>query len=171
MKTETSSFLPVARREGIISKDVDGELLIYDQARDKAHCLNETAAAIWLNCDGRTSASEISESLASKNGGTVNEGLVWLGLEELRRKHLLEEPAAWPATIKGISGMSRREAVRRIGLGAAIALPIVISITAPTPVQAAVSCGKHCDPCSTSADCCGVCSTSTPGCVGPSRCS
>jgi hypothetical protein len=99
--------------------------------------------------------------------------IIWLALDQLRRSHLLEEATTanaettWPAAIPGLENMSRREAVRRIGLGAAITLPIVISMTAPTAVEAAVSCGASCHPCSTPADCCGVCSNTTvPGC-GP----
>jgi hypothetical protein len=44
-------------------------------------------------------------------------------------------------------------------LGAAIALPIVISITAPTPAQAA-TCRPSNSPCSTPSQCCppGICS-------------
>ena len=64
MKIEATEFLPLARREAIITKEVDGELLVYDVARDKAHCLNATAAAIWQLCDGRTSVSEISAQWA-----------------------------------------------------------------------------------------------------------
>lgn len=214
MKTQALEFLPKARSKALITKEVDGELLVYDRTRDKAHCLNESAAAIWKLCDGRTTPAEIARKLGSSPtgvvssptsnvqsrygatdrgsspnpgsptaqrrwGGTVREGartghdggieeqIVWLGLEDLRRKHLLEEPAAWPATIKGISGMSRREAVRRIGLGAAIALPIVVSITAPTPAQAG-TCKHANDTCSANAECCsGTCQPgSPPKCLG-----
>lgn len=223
MKIEATEFLPLARREAIITKEVDGELLVYDITRDKAHCLNETAAAVWQLCDGRTSVAAIAERLTDDGRpGTAEEErltddgrpatgaeqsgksqyqsakgeaqsffgrrspvagrsrdtrIVWLALDQLRRSHLLEEATAenektfWPAAIPGLANMSRREAVRRIGLGAAIALPIVMSMTAPTAVEAAVSCKHHCDPCATSAECCGVCSTTTPGCTGSLRCS
>lgn len=162
-------FLPAARREGIIRKEVDGELLVYDLERDKAHCLNGSAAAIWNFCDGRTSIKEIAESLAKEVGATVDERVVWLALADLRRTHLLDEPRAtlqgehgnssnkkrtqngdWPRVTLG---MSRREAVRRIGLGAAIALPVVISITAPTPAHA-LSCVQAGGGCMTTAECC-----------------
>ena len=165
-------FLPAARSEGIIRKEVDGELLVYDLERNKAHCLNESAAAIWKLCDGRTSIKEITSSLTKEVGTTVDERVVWLALADLRRTHLLEEPKAtvqseessdsnkkrkngeWPQVTLG---MSRREAVKRIGLGAAIALPVVISITAPTPAQAASPLQSG-SPCSASAECqSGVC--------------
>jgi hypothetical protein len=179
MKIDSGAFLPKARSEGIITKDIDGELLIYDRTRDRAHCLNETAAAVWKLCDGRTTASEIAARLSGAEGRRqkaegseqqpLDERVVWLALEQLCNSHLLEDPNGktfWPASIPGIANMSRREAVRRIGLSTAIALPIVISMTAPTPAEAAVSCGATCHPCSAPIDCCGVCSTSVPGCPG-----
>jgi hypothetical protein len=174
MKTEKSGFLPTARRKEIITKEVDGELLIYDRARDKAHCLNPLAGAIWQHCDGLSTAREIAKSLTRKSDSAVDERVVWLGLEELRRSHLLEEASdkkQWPQIL---AGMSRREAIRRIGLGAAITLPIVVSMTAPTAVEAAVSCGAKCHPCMTSSQCCGTCfpAGTVPNCGngGGSRC-
>ena len=195
MKTQALEFLPKARSEALITKEVDGELLVYDRTRDKAHCLNESAAAIWKLCDGRTTPAEIARKLGSSPtpgsptaqrrwGGTVSEGaalhltidegFVWLALAELRRSQLLEEPAnntrnqnQWPQPMMGIASMSRREAVRRIGLGAAIALPIVVSITAPTPAQAG-TCKHANDTCSANAECCsGTCQPgSPPKCLG-----
>jgi hypothetical protein len=238
MKIEATEFLPLARREAIITKEVDGELLVYDVTRDKAHCLNETAAAVWRLCDGRTSVAAIGERLAvsrqtavasrqtavasrqtagADGSGEKAEGseltadgfslstqhsalststqhsalststqhsalstsksitpdtqIVWLALDQLRRSHLLEQSpdendkTSWSAAFPGFANMTRREAVRRIGLGAAITLPIVISMTAPTAVEAAVSCGAKCHPCTSPVDCCGVCSNSNvPGC-------
>lgn len=174
---EPLGFLPEARRDGIIRKEVDGELLVYDLTRDKAHCLNESAAAIWKRCDGHTSTKEIAASLAKEVGTTVDERVVWLALADLRRTHLLEtvqptEPSEdsnyhqtkrqqsgqWPQVMLG---MSRREAVKRIGLGAAIALPVVISITAPTAAQAN-SCKASGVACGSPMECCsGLCPSGT----------
>lgn len=175
MKIDSCAFLPKARSEGIIIKEIDGELLIYDRARDQAHCLNETAAAVWNLCDGRTNVSEISGqwAVSSEQNSESSERVVWLALDQLRRSHLLEETKAktfWPPPISEITNMSRREAVRRIGLGAAIAMPLVIAMTAPTPAEAAASCKHHCDACSSPIECCGTCSTTVPGCIGSPRC-
>jgi hypothetical protein len=178
--------VPRARADGLIVKELADELLVYDIQRDKAHCLNLTAAAVWKQCDGRATVPEIARRLevSFKKGqetegsrqrveegnsqtvgedlvaeaGTIDERVVWLALAQLRRSYLLEEPvdsAQWPQTIMG---MSRREAIRRIGIGAAIALPIVATITAPTPAQAG-TCGGAGNPCGTGTQCCsGVCS-------------
>ena len=162
MKTHMPRFLPEARRDGIIVRHFEGEVLIYDVERDKAHCLNSLAGQIWRHCDGTNTPSEIAASLSHQKGATLDDNIVLLGLEELRRSHLLVESDQVTQRIPQ-TGMSRREAVRRIGLGAAIALPLVASLAVPTAVEAAVSCGGSCKPCNTSADCCGVC---LPGPVG-----
>lgn len=171
MKTDMPRFLPEARREGIIIKDFQGEVLVYDLERDEAHCLNSLAGSIWRHCDGRTTVSEIAASLSHQGGAALDDSVVQLGLEELRRSHLLVEPKA-PAQWLPVAGMSRREAVRRIGLGAAIALPLVASMTVPTAVEAAVSCGARCKPCNTATECCSsVCTSGVSGCpAGGNRC-
>jgi len=154
MKEEGSKTLPLARRARIIVKKLRDEVLVYDLDRDKAHCLNRSAAAVWQCCDGRTTPAQIASKLGKKTGQAIDERVVWLALDQLGRDHLLEQRMNWPASFPSIS---RREAVRRIGLGATIALPVVVSITAPTPAQAG-TCKSHGAPCSTSAQCCsGIC--------------
>ena len=43
---------PLGRTNGILSESVDGEVLVYDQTRDMAFRLNQTAALVWRSCDG-----------------------------------------------------------------------------------------------------------------------
>jgi len=171
MKRAPRDFLPQARREGLVVKEVDNEVLVYDLERDEAHCLNLSAATIWRLCDGKTSTSGLGRALEDKNGARVDERVIWLGLQDLSRNHLLEDATVWPEPMMATKGMSRREAVRRIGVGAAFALPLVISITAPTPVKAAVSCAAKCKTCSTGSECCsGVCVNPSSGCGAGKRC-
>lgn len=159
-------FLPKARRKGIITKEVGGELLIYDLDRDKAHCLNPSAAAIWRLCDGRTSADEIANSLATQTRTTVDQDVVLIALADFGRSHLLDETGGnetGPYLPKTILGMSRREAVKHIGIGAS--LPIIFSITAPT-AQASTSCKGDGVTCGAGPECCsGTCTGNQ--CVGP----
>lgn len=171
MNRDPREFLPLARNEGMVIKEVDGEVLVYDLKRDQAHCLNASAALIWRLCDGNSSIDQLARNFGLQTGARVDAKLILLGLQDLQRNNLLDNGNLLRQPV--VSGaMSRREAVRRIGLGAAIALPLVISISAPTPVQAAVSCGARCKSCSTGAECCsGVCSNSPSGCnPGTRRC-
>lgn len=119
--------LPVARTESLIVKEVDGETLVYDLTTDKAHCLNETAARVWKNCDGRKSVSEISEALSVESNTSVKDEVVWLALDQLEKFKLLDEAPARPGFL---ASMTRRQMVARIGV-AAVALPMIISIVSP----------------------------------------
>ncbi len=46
MDNGTECLTPLARHEGLVVQKLDGEVLIYDLQRHRAHCLNSTAAAI-----------------------------------------------------------------------------------------------------------------------------
>ncbi|HLN99414.1 MAG TPA: PqqD family protein [Pyrinomonadaceae bacterium] len=154
MKNDCKNDFPLARKDGLVLRDLGDELLVYDRERDKAHCLNRSAAAVWQRCDGRSAPAQIAAALQQEFGTAVDERFVWLALEQIGRDHLLDQTLEWPKTVPRLS---RREAFRRIGLGAAIALPVVISITAPTPAQAA-TCRASGSVCNTSSQCCsGIC--------------
>lgn len=152
---------PKSRTEKLVVQDFNDELLVYDRQRHKAHCLNQTAALIWKQCDGRTSVAEISRRLGEESGasGMIDEKIVWYGLEQLKRDHLLE-PAL--DTSRGLSQptsgrVNRRQMMRALGLTAAVALPVVTSMVAPTAAQAG-SCTQANGVCSTPVQCCsGVC--------------
>src|SRR4030095_5689768 len=100
--------LPQARRDQLVVRELPDEVLIYDLVRDKAHCLNQSAAAIWRLCDGQTTPAQIAKKL-EKELGTPDERVIWLALEELGKQHLLDERVRWPAALPPLS---RREAIR-----------------------------------------------------------
>jgi len=128
-------FLPKARRQGIITKEVDGELLIYDLDRDKAHCLNLTAALVWKNSDGLRSIRELARVVSGKMDASIDEAVIQLALKQLDRDHLLQTSNT---AIPLPTDLSRRAVVRRLGV-AAVLLPLITSISAPTAL-ANVSC-------------------------------
>jgi hypothetical protein len=124
---------PRARQASLIVKEVDDETLVYDLETDKAHCLNDTAARIWKRCDGRTTVREISARLGAELNIKVDEDVVWLALDQLAKFRLLEEAPVKPAHLAGVS---RRQAVRALGV-AALVLPMVNSLVVPTAAQTA----------------------------------
>lgn len=128
MKADRSNQVPKARHEQLIVKELPDELLIYDLKHDQAHCLNETAALVWKNCDGRKTVAELREQMEDNAGSPVPEEMVWLALDQLETFKLLDKAALKPAQF---AGMNRRDLVRRVGM-AAIALPVILSIVAPT---------------------------------------
>jgi hypothetical protein len=128
VKADRSNQVPKARHEQLIVKELPDELLIYDLKHDQAHCLNETAALVWKNCDGRKTVDQLRELMEDNAGSPVPEEMVWLALDQLGTFRLLDEAALKPAQF---AGMTRRDLVRRVGM-AAIALPVILSIVSPT---------------------------------------
>ncbi|MBI5301003.1 MAG: PqqD family protein [Chloroflexi bacterium] len=124
----SESILPDARVAGLDVEDLDGETMVYDHERNAAHCLNPTAAIIWKHCDGKHSISDIARLLA------MDPQVVWYGLGQLDKQHLLQTPITLPDELARIT---RREFIKRAGLVATtITVPIIASIVAPTPAQA-----------------------------------
>ena len=152
--------MPQARKSGLIIQEVDGEVLIYDQVSNKAHCLNQTAAKVWKYCDGETTLADACSALSHDLETPVNEKLVWYAVDQFSKDNLLEQDIAPPAFI--ISGMSRRQMVRTLGLAAIVAVPLVTSIVAPTPAQAA-TCIVSGGACTGSAQCCSNSCVCSPG--------
>lgn len=150
--------MPQARRSGLIVREVDGEVLIYDQERDKAHCLNHTAAKVWKYCNGQTTVAEACSSLSRDLKSPVDEKLIWYALDQFSTDHLLGDKIELPPFMA--AGMNRRQVVRALGLAALVAAPLVTSIVAPTPAQAAT-----CRPTGAS------CTDPTQCCNSPQLCS
>jgi hypothetical protein len=138
MNETQNELTPRARKDGLVVRELSGELLVYDRDRNKAHCLNETAALIWNHCDGQTTVPGMLDLLQDHSAAPVDEQVIWYALDQFAKDHLLEERVKRPADI---GRLSRRQLIQRIGLAASI--PLVVSIIAPT-VFAAASCTQPC---------------------------
>jgi hypothetical protein len=115
-----------ARHDYLEIEKLDKELLVYNPVSNEAHALNPTTALILEKCDGQTLRSEVILALeAGEPGPEVLE----FGLAELAAAGLLKDVEKAPNTI------SRREFATRWG-GLAVAIPLVLSITAPRPADA-----------------------------------
>lgn len=124
------SKLPPARIENIVVQDAGDEVLIYDLITNKAFCLNETSAIIYQACDGKTSSDELKAKYH------FSDDLIFFALDELKKEKLIEDNYVSP-----FKGIKRREVIKKIGLASMIALPVIVSLMAPTAVMAAASCG------------------------------
>jgi hypothetical protein len=128
---------PVARKSGLVVRDLADEVVVYDTDRHEAHCLNRTAAIVFRHADGQRDVSELA-ALLSADGAPGAEGFVEMALGQLAEARLLE--SAPPSVSE--PGLARRDAMRRVGLGVAILLPLVTSVLAPSPAEAAATCAE-----------------------------
>jgi hypothetical protein len=135
-------MIPVARTEKLLIQEVDNELIVYDEERDTAHCLNPMAARVWHYCDGQNTVEDIAKLLEKEldipaDSDVDMRGLVWLTLEELERFHLIKEYLKQPT---GVSNISRRKVIKTASLVGGFAIgslfPVVKSIVAPVPAMA-----------------------------------
>lgn len=125
-------MFPARRKEDLIIQQVDDETLVYNRRNDQAHCLSRTAAAVWALCDGSTTIEDIASALHHDLAISGGSAVALLALRDLEKAGLLEPGYRAPATV-----LSRREVAKRLGLAAAIALPLISTIVAPSPLMAA----------------------------------
>jgi hypothetical protein len=113
---------PLARSEGLVSEEVDSQLLLYDTESHMAHALDGGAVGVWRACDGHTDV----QTLARRCATSEDEVRATLGrLDELG---LLER-----------GGETRRSALIKLtaaGVGLGAGIPTIASIVVPTAAQA-----------------------------------
>jgi hypothetical protein len=164
--SSTRVLKPQARTDELVIEEVGDELLIYDSANKRAHCLGPAAAAVWRACDGNGSVDALSDTL------DLSADEVKRVLDELEALELLERTGLeilQSGSDEG-SGITRRQlTMRTVKAGAAVAVaPIAYSINVspalatltPIPFQCEVytvqSCGTS-DACGHVAGCCCCC--------------
>ena len=121
----------MARRDGLLIEELTDEIVIYDTERQRAHSLNQAAAVVWKNSDGRKTVAELAAIVAVETSLPEDPAIVTDALEQLGEKHLLRSE---PVTRTTAPDTTRRELLKRMGVLAAL-LPVVLSITAPTPAM------------------------------------
>jgi len=150
MSDRSQHLLPQARRDGLLVQAIDDEVIIYDTERHKAHCLNRAAARVWEHCDGQATVGDLARRLSRELETPVDHQVVWLAVEQLQKAHLVAEAP------RHAGGLSRRELLKRLGVAAAMALPLVTTIRTPVAAQGA-SCaaqGELCGPSAGGLPCC-----------------
>ena|SRR5215510_4272014 len=151
-----------ARKEGLLVHPLEDEVLVYDLVNHKAHCLNQAAAAVWKHCDGRNGVPELARIVMRELDISFDEQMVWLAIRQLDKAHLLKQRIV---AHQGAPKITRREVIKRVGLAASVSLPLISSIVAPTPAQAATCVAKG-GACTSSLQCCSkVCNTTTHKCL------
>ena len=119
------AFIPRPRRSGLVSQEVDGELLLYVEATHQASSLNTSARSIWALCDGDRSVDVI----ASQSNQWPD--VVMAAVRQFGAAGLLENASDVPSV-----NLSRR---RMLGT-AAFAGPVILMVVAPLAARAASNC-------------------------------
>jgi hypothetical protein len=149
---------PLARTEDLVVEELQDEVLVYDRRNNKVHCLNPAAASVWRLCDGKRTLAEMTKRLTGEGlTAQAGEQVVLMALQRLSRLGLLVKPYKRQSSVPA---MTRRQALQKLGLTAAVALPLITSMVAPTAAQAATppGCAGAGEACSTGpggAPCCG----------------
>ena len=135
----------LSRKPRLVVRAVGSETIVYDPRTHQAHCLGTVAAAVWRECDGHRSTSEIAERMRLAGGGPIDEASVAVALRRLERAGLVDGQAS--RIVAGPDGhgsghaAGRRAALRRV---AALAGLAVASLVVPTPEAAAATCKPNC---------------------------
>lgn len=149
-----ASSHPRAAFDELVITETATDLIVYDPANKHLHHLNHASAAIWRAADGTKSPAAIQHEVG---GGATLES-VELGLSLLAQAGLVSNYAG-SASLRP----SRRTLIRHLGVGGAIAIPTVVSITAPAAAQVpSGQCGRSCpstlnSECSNQIGSCGQC--------------
>ncbi|MCZ6689895.1 MAG: PqqD family peptide modification chaperone [Planctomycetota bacterium] len=69
-KRSTRPAARPARREDVLSRDVDGEIVLFDPVSNGIHGLNPTASFVWDLCDGTRTEDEITGELRTVYPGS-----------------------------------------------------------------------------------------------------
>jgi hypothetical protein len=101
---------PKRLNSNLVLEDLADELMIYDERRKRAFCLNQIAAFVWRNSDGEKTVSDLAELMGQQLNAPVNEQAIWLALVNLTKDGLLETPAVMSEE----QGRSGRRGIRSL---------------------------------------------------------
>ncbi len=143
MSNLLESHVPAARVDSLVITESKDEVLVYDTERHHIHHLNQTSAVVWRLCDGRRTVGDIVRKAQGKLGSDVSDDVVRLALKKLEDANLLDGPLD-PA-VRGVNH-SRRAFLRKAGVAGAIAVPVIVSMSAPAAAGAVsgAGCGEDC---------------------------
>jgi hypothetical protein len=162
-----SNSAPLARSERLLTEAVGRELVVFDADSGEAHCLPPLAAAVFTSCDGHRDRVALAQAAAERIQEVVTPADVDTVLAQLADKALL---TIGPEHSRDATSMSRRGFVRRAAVAGALAVPVIVSVSAPgrawggTNVSSCLGQGAVCQ---TKNDCC-ACppNLNGPECVG-----
>jgi PqqD family protein of HPr-rel-A system len=139
-------------RTGLLSNQLDDQVLVYDPRADSVHLLDPTTARVMeLLADRGRTTDEIVVEIARQVDVPSGKALLALAIDELRKADLLDESVSSSPQPE----VSRRELLRKVALAgaAAVIAPAIVTLS-PSPAYAQGSCLAKKDCCTVNADCC-----------------
>ncbi len=124
------AFVPQPRRRGVVSQEVDGELLLYVEETHQASSLNGPASQIWALCDGKRPV----ETIAAE--ARLVPDVVVAAVQQLAGAGLLENGAE----------LNKVSLSRRTLIGVGLAAPVILMVIAPMAAAAATCVNGSCNP-------------------------
>jgi len=106
----------------LVDKLPDGSKVIVDPKNETVFALNATAGAAWDACSGPTTISKVAEDMQRSFDPRITEELALESILQLQEQKLV-------TTSGSSSKVTRREFVAKLSASAAIALPLVVSLT------------------------------------------
>lgn len=124
---------PLAKRKGVYVEKVADEVILYEKATHKAHCLNKTAATVWEHADGNHSVDDLASVLEATLKLPKDRDVVLLALRQLEAAGLMKVEV-----VEDSAKPSRRQIGRKLAMAGVSAslMPVIASVLAPTPAMA-----------------------------------
>jgi hypothetical protein len=153
---QANERIALARSQRLLVEEIESEVVVYDLDTDHAHLLNEVTAAVWRLCDGSSSVGSVATAVSNEIGTPVTPLVIQDAVEQLSNAGLLE------TEVTERHGMTRRQLIVRAGV-AAVAIPVVTSIIAPTAAAAASAGLVTGSTCTADSECASNCCKGTGG--------
>lgn len=131
------AFRPLARHDELVMNPSGADLLVYDQRSHHIHQLNPLSAAVWRGCSGDHTVFDLARLASFELSEPVSQEAVLLALRMLEEAGLLLTPVA-PSVYS--PRQSRRDLLRRAAITGTLAVPAIVSISAPHAAAATSTC-------------------------------
>jgi hypothetical protein len=119
------------RQSGIESLSVeklqDGSTAIVDNRSKNVHSLNPSATLVWEACAEAATFAQIQAAVEARTGVPVDAEMIRQALAQLQRVNLIEGEST--IQLDNVD-FGRRSMLKRAGAVGAIAIPVVLTLTA-----------------------------------------
>jgi hypothetical protein len=135
-------YIRPARDRFIVERLSDGSVAVFDRSGDAVHSLNPAAAAVWACCAEPASVDDLSDALAEGTANPPGVEVIDAAVRQLLGAGLLQEVQGASAALPLPALSSRRQALKRIAGGAAVALPVILTLAGKEQRLLAQGCGS-----------------------------